>query len=335
MRPALTGILRCLLCRGNQFDLSVRDRDDIEIVSGSVACRRCGLAYGIEAGILDALPVVDTAVAAARTAYRAAKASQRIGDLPPGQLALREHLDHTYRKDTEANFRDLIARLPTGTGWALDIGAGTCWTTAGLVGKGYAGVAIDISADNKLELGRHHFSDGIFFDRVLADVNRLPFRDAAFSLSFASAVLHHSRDLNRSLVEIARVVTAGGGLELINEPVKGLLEALQQKAGKLEAEDGVIEKQYGLTTWRRLLHEAGFDGIALFPANIRQRLAGNGFDRSHKFHGLTGPLSRINSSPWGRAILEELLFYPGLLLLGLPLIYSGKKRSPPARAWGT
>ena len=325
MRPSLVEILKCLKCGADDLHLMVKSKDDLEITKGLLSCRRCGLTYLIEDGILNCLVFADPSISAARRVYRRSK--EVLGDTLPEMLARRWHMESAYRQDTEANYRELLSRLDPGQGWALDVGAGTCWTTAGLAGRGYRAVAIDISADNKLELGRQHFDKDVYFDRVLADVNHLPFSNEVFGLSFASAALHHSRDLDSSLAEISRTTASRGRLEIINEPVRGLAEAFQKNTGQLEGPEGIVEKHYGISTWMGSLERSGFKGRCRFPANIRERLTAGSFTGRHKFHFLAGLIARFYRYRPFRSMLEGASFYPGLYLLGLPLIYSGEKTS--------
>jgi SAM-dependent methyltransferase len=325
MRSALIEVLKCLRCGTDDLHFIIKKKDDLEVTQGSVTCRRCGLTYSIKDGILNCLVYSDSVVRAARRVYEKSKESLVKNDISPQKLAQREHLESNYRHDTVINFNELLLRLNAEQGWALDIGAGTCWTTAGLAGRGYRPVAIDISADNKLELGRQHFDKDIYFDRVLADVNHLPFRPEVFSLAFASAALHHSRNLDLSLSQIFRTMKSLGRLEIANEPVRGLAEAFQTNIGHLEGPDDVIEKHYGIRTWMKALERAGFAGRYLFPDNIRQRLATGGFIGRHKFYYLAGFTAKLYKFPWAKFILERILFYSGMHLFGLPLIYTGEK----------
>lgn len=323
MKPALVEILKCLKCGADDLQLIVTSKNTVEITRGSVVCHKCDLRYSIKDGILNCLVFSDPLVLAARRVYE--KSKETVEGRSLQALARREHLESNYRHDTEANYRELLLRLDAGKGWALDIGAGTCWTTAGLAGRGYRTVALDISSDNKLELGRQHFNQDIYFDRVLADVNHLPFRQETFSLTFASAALHHSRDLDLSLDQISGTMKSQGRLEIINEPVRGLAEAFQRNAGHLEGPEDVIEKHYGIRTWMKTLEKAGFTGRYIFPDNIRQRLAIGGFTGRHKFYYLAGFITKLYKFQWAKIILERILFYFGMYLLGLPLIYTGEK----------
>jgi len=323
MRPDLLEILKCLKCGATSLRLVIKAKNQTEVIDGAVTCNACGMVYRVEEGILNALVFFDPAIAAARKIYKVSKGQQI--EKSKSCLARREHLEENYRNDTEENYRQCLYQIESGKGWALDIGAGTGWTTAGLASKGYKAVAVDISADNKLDLGKYHFTEGIYFDRVLADVNRLPFSDEAFDLAFASAALHHSCSLGAALGEISRTVKRGAKLELINEPVKGLAEAFKENAGHLEGPEGIIEKHYGISTWLRELKKAGFSGNYIFPANIRRRLEMSGFTEKHKFYYLARIITRLYRIKLFQVLVEFFFFRYGMLLFGLPLIYSGIK----------
>ena len=55
MKPDLLEILRCPVCRG-ELGLSVRSKEGIEIVAGTLTCAKCQVDYPIEEGIPDLLP---------------------------------------------------------------------------------------------------------------------------------------------------------------------------------------------------------------------------------------------------------------------------------------
>lgn len=55
MKDDLLEILRCPVCRG-RLTLTVRARDDREIVDGTLACPKCPAEYPIEDGIPNLLP---------------------------------------------------------------------------------------------------------------------------------------------------------------------------------------------------------------------------------------------------------------------------------------
>ena len=321
MRPELLEILQCPNCRQSDWRLKSLEEDSREIRQGVLTCAGCQKKYPINNGILDCLVTSHSWITSARRSYHRSKISttRKWG---PGQLARREHLEDTYTSDSRINFAQLIKRLPAGEGWALDLGAGTGWTTSQIAALGYRGIALDISADGKLELGECFFDSNTYFDRILADMNRLPFKAQSLSLAAASAALHHSYDLSGAVREISRTLVPGGRLELANEPVKGLAEAFLPKPG-IEDED-VKEASYSLSAWRGVLTSCGFESRVCFPRSIQMRLEKNNFNPRHKFLIAARAVSGLARSA------PELLFGDfslklGHLLFGLPLSLSARK----------
>ncbi len=55
MRPDLLEILRCPVCKG-ELSLRAEERDEREILRGTLTCARCHVDYPIDDGIPDLLP---------------------------------------------------------------------------------------------------------------------------------------------------------------------------------------------------------------------------------------------------------------------------------------
>ncbi|MBI5804734.1 methyltransferase domain-containing protein [candidate division TA06 bacterium] len=321
MRRQLLEILQCPSCRKSDWRLESLKEDGREIRRGSVVCLVCRNIYPINNGILDCLVRSHPWIESAQRSYRRSKVST-ADKWSREQLARREHLENTYTSDSRINFAQLIDRLPAGGGWALDLGAGTGWTTSRIAALGYKGIALDISTDNKLELGECFFSPNIYFDRILADMNRLPFKTQSLSLTAASAALHHSYDLSGAVREISRTLIPGGRLELANEPVKGLAEAFLPKPA-IEDED-VKEASYSLAAWRGVLASCGFESRVFFPQSIQMRLEKNNFNPRHKFLVAARAVSGLARSAPG-LLFGGLSLKLGHLLFGLPLSLSARK----------
>lgn len=321
MRRQLLEILQCPSCCQSDWQLHSLREDGREIRQGSVVCLACRNVYPINHGILDCLVGPHPWITSAQRSYCRSKVST-ANKWSPGQLARREHLERTYTSDSRINFAQLIDRLPAGEGWALDLGAGTGWTTSQIAALGYRGIALDISADNKLELGECFFDPNIYFDRILADMNRLPFKTQSLSLAAASAALHHSYDLSGAVQEISRTLAPGGRLELANEPVKGLAEAFGPGPG-IEDED-VKEATYSLAAWQRVLAGCGFKSRVYFPQSIQMRLEKSNFNSRHKFFIAARAVSGLARTAPG-LLFGGLSLKLGHLLFGLPLSLSARK----------
>ncbi|MBI4726214.1 methyltransferase domain-containing protein [candidate division TA06 bacterium] len=321
MRPELLEILQCPGCRQSNWRLKSLKEDNREIRRGALTCAGCQSIYSINNGILDCLVGGHPWIESAQRSYRRSKTTT-AQKWSPEQLARRKHLENTYTSDSRANFAQLIKRLPAGEGWALDMGAGTGWTTAQIAALGYRSIALDISADNKLELGECFFDRNIYFDRILADMNRLPFKAGSLSLAAASAVLHHSYDLSGAVREISRTLVPNGRLELANEPVKGLAEAFLSRPGNID--EDVKEASYSLSTWRALLLRYGLENRIYFPQSIQLRLAKNNFNPRHKFFIAARAVSGLARSAPG-LLFGGFSLKLGHALFGLPLSLSARK----------
>ncbi len=159
----------------------------------------------------------------------------------------------------------------TGGEKILEIGADSCWSVAGFARRGCDCVASDIN---------HHLivSDvfmrehGIYFERVVADMNQLPFRGASFDVVFCSQVLHHSTDLRQTMSEIARVLKPGGRLALFSEPMYGLLFFWRRRFFGSEARKiGINERIYSLSKWLGTMKSAGMQPELYFSLHYRYR----------------------------------------------------------------
>jgi uncharacterized protein YbaR (Trm112 family)/SAM-dependent methyltransferase len=322
MRRDILDILQCPVCGGG-LKLKASQENSLEIRQGELKCLECGKGFPVIDGMIDLMTDLHPWVGKSRTAYRRSKKTM-TGSWTAAELARLVHLDRTYVDDSQTNYRQLLSRLPAGGKWAVDLGAGTCWSTAALAGKGFRCVAVDISPDNKLELGETFMAGGVYFDRILADMNRLPFRDRTFGLAVASAALHHSYSLEAAIGEVSRVLESGGRLELANEPVKGLAESFLSREHGFGSGEQVPEKSYSLSRWLQILEQKGFSPRIYFPDSIRNRLLISGFDRTHKFQGLAALFSIMAHSVPG-LVFNEPVLRTGHFLLGLPLSLSGTK----------
>jgi malonyl-CoA O-methyltransferase len=96
-------------------------------------------------------------------------------------------------------------------GVVLDSGAGTGRVTRELKRR-YRGalvIALDI-APGMLREARRHIAPWRRFERVCADAQRLPLRDASVDLVFSSLMLQWCEPLDEALAEVRRVLRPGG-----------------------------------------------------------------------------------------------------------------------------
>src|SRR5256885_5052350 len=87
--------------------------------------------------------------------------------------------------------------------------------------RGHDVYAVDVALDDTVGLG----AAGVYvrlgppFQRVWADLERLPVQSASADAVVCNASLHYARDVRVSLRNIARVLRPGGFLAILNSPV--------------------------------------------------------------------------------------------------------------------
>ena len=134
------------------------------------------------------------------------------------------------------------------------LGAGRCWSTHELCAKrlllrctGHFS-----EEDSGLETADVYFkSDNVYFERVLGDLEALPFKDGTFDVIFSSAALHHSAQLERGMLEISRCLSTDGRLAVCNEPCVGVLRKVMKhkKQNGEENRHGINAHLYAFPEW--------------------------------------------------------------------------------------
>lgn len=135
--------------------------------------------------------------------------------MPKQQEAMKA--DAEYIKEYHYLTRYALAELVDETeGVVLDLAAGHCITTRALDKHGRIGVAVEIS---------HNYIQHSSSISVLADCERLPFRDNVFDSGLCRAALHHFEEPEVLIGEGKRVIKTGGKFIFL-EPVKKTLTIL-------------------------------------------------------------------------------------------------------------
>lgn len=107
------------------------------------------------------------------------------------------------------------------TGWALDLGAGNCWLARRLARLDFSTVALDLNVEgsDSLSTGQLYIEhDKMWFDRVQASMDSLPFGNEMFDLCTVSAALYYS-DVRMTLREVYRALRPYGMLYISDSPV--------------------------------------------------------------------------------------------------------------------
>lgn len=121
--------------------------------------------------------------------------------------------------------------IGTGTGAALDVGAGRGIASYALAKDGWQTTALEPDPSGLIGTGAIREINrigGVEIDIKETWGEGLPFPDASFDLVFCRQVLHHARDLAKFCAEIGRVLKPGGKMLAIREHVISRREDLPQ-----------------------------------------------------------------------------------------------------------
>ncbi len=268
----------------NGFELQDASSNETEIYSGHIECRQCRARFPVVQGCCDLLPHPSAAVVREREAQAGAEA-RTLQNVDGYDALVRD--DHAMREfilSLPGGYPDTALLAPTvdcavaslgltGGETVLDVGAGMCWTTAAFAACGCRAVALDIST---LYMPRSRFfcDDGRYFDRLIADMTSFPVASGRFDIVFANAAIHHSPDLAKTWMEIARVLKPDGRAILVNEPVAGRFERRRVcDFGKDEIDDGFNENIYRLGEWKLVIQDSGLNPrFEILAAGIAEKV---------------------------------------------------------------
>ena len=333
MRKQLLEILRCSSCKSTDLRLETTAEDDVEITEGAVVCAHCFRAWSVGEGIVDmleAVPEVTRLEMSGRAAFvEEIRRSKHVDDdwllgLPDTALYVpaskgRDYIDNLLELSTLAGFGP-EARV-------LDIGAGNCWASWRLAAGGASVVAVDVSRVKYegLESGAVQIAGhGHYFERVLGDMENLPFEDGSVDGCLFFATLHHSNNLGLAFSEAARVLRPGGAVLAIHEGVSGILRN-NKVLGIRSVHDVEWEKfdwneqVFSLHTYLRAARAAGLEPQMVLPPFVEHRLERREFG-GLLFSRIAALAAGIWRLPGGRRLLRsKASVVAASYLMGMPL----------------
>lgn len=333
MREDLLESLVCPACEGGNWQLERHESlGPGTVESGQLLCATCGAVYAIRDGIIDLLPQPDEAVLRERAGWEKflEGASEEFDD--HWLLAL-PHVDETVSSDAGSiahwrrqahNFDHLMGHLNlSGKERVLELGAGRCWASAYLARSGCEVVALDVVRERKaggLGTGRVYLDHGTpYFERVLASMERLPFREGIFDLVLSVASIHHTALLDQVVGECGRVLRPGGRLALTSEPCSRILK--EKRVQNEETEAGINEHVYDFFDYRRAFGGAGLQPAYYLPGALVAMLSAEGLTtRAGRFKAWLFGLARLS---WRNGALRRVLSSQTANLLGLLFLEYG------------
>ncbi len=304
MRPELLSILICPSCKYSQLELVVTARDTREVRTGFIFCAACRSRYPIVDGIVDLLGEPPEAIVREQQGWLKLL-GETTPDLDAHMLQLPDLPDPHWRPQA-INFHSLLEQAHLDGTRVLDIGSGRTWSARWLLRHGAAEVvAIDVLRQKYigLETAELFFqADGIHFERVLCDMETLPFAPARFDIVFSTASLHHALNLRHAFSELSRVLRPGGLALIVNEPVHryGTEHDLSNSP---EVAVGINEHTYTIHEWLAASTEAGLKAQLYVPQSVKWAYCEGRFDEV-----LVSPrinyLPRLLGSSFGQWLLN-------------------------------
>jgi len=343
VKRELLGLLRCPLCGGDDLSLEAATEDAREIREGLLRCA-CGGSFAVRRGVVDLTTAGKELDEARAHAWRDVQQSSGLvhddqtllgydelfRNLPPSEA-------HRYPYGIHLNLDRAMAEMELTSGMAvLDVGAGITFTSLRLARSGARVVATDLLAEKYagLESADVYFAaHGVFYERVLAPMDHMPFRDSTFDRILFHAAIHHASDLEGTLRETARVLKPGGRVYIVNEPV-GSLGGLF--GGRFTREmEAAGEHVHTLGAYQRALRGAGLTPRILYPPGLTARLdalaaSGGRWQATSRGQAIKYSLVRTalglwKRSPAFRGLFERRLYFAALAVFGQFLLAEGRK----------
>ena len=343
MRKELLELLRCPACTSTDLQLSCDVETSVEVVQGAVVCKSCEREWPVDGGIVDML-VDPPDVTKAETNGRARFVEDTLQIKPMDDewlLGLPESaffVPAGKNRDFVENLSELTALCGFGEGSrVLDIGAGNCWASWRLAEQGAQVAAVDVCRVKYegLESGAVQIAGhGHYFERVLGEMEHLPFDDESVDGCLFYATLHHSHNLREALAESARVLRPGGVVLAVHEGVSGVLRNNNivgiRSVHEVDWQKyNWNEQVFALHTYLGAARDAGLTPEPVLPPFVERRLERREFD-GLLFGSIAKMAARAWRLPGGRSLLRsKAAIFAASYLLGMPLTGIFRKAALP------
>jgi len=318
VKREFAALLRCPFCVRPGLALSVESEDAREVRAGALVCGGCARRFAIREGIADFLDPKDEVIRREIEGWHTLAGDLGEG-LVPTMTAL-PYYPHEPWPHTAPDFFQIFEAVDFAGRRVVDLGAGRAWSTRFLLtlGRAKEAVAVDILTKRflGLETAEVFFrEDGIFFERLQADLHRTPLPDGWAGAVFSAASLHHSSDLPAVIAEAWRLLEPGGVFVFVSEPSKKV-SIEESRPDNEETRHGINEHVYAHREYVVPLRRRGFRVRRLVPRSITYRML---YPDEAFQSGLTPFLRRLGRTARGRSLARFLLGAP---VVG-PSLYRG------------
>jgi SAM-dependent methyltransferase len=281
MKNDIINFIICPVCECNKFDITASSSELGIISEGKLNCKYCDKSYAISKGIIKLYDKLSsTAELELKSHESEIIESQKLVDFQDenwllnfpnvNRMGIDERSERIGRLISENTMLSIKKFIKKRNVRILEIGAGNCWVTAGLAKDNYC-VALDLLTLSPigLEAGEVFIKKReIHFERIVADMIRLPFKDRVFDYVIISSSLHHSPDILKTLNEIRRILNSNGKLVLLNEPSLGIFGSKERLMAVTDLENGINEKRYTINDWNKFFSTSGFNAEIYLPENL-------------------------------------------------------------------
>jgi len=272
MKSSLKQKIVCPHCGGCEFEIDSESRNEIEIQVGKLVCINCNAVYPIKEGILNMMLRGNTKLENEKNGWEVFAQSENWLDPPADYLLQLPNPQKKIPADTlnwdshRTNFYTALKGVDIQNKSILELGAGRCWSSRELALRGADVVATDIMDHKTLGLGAaetqmNHYA--VFFERVVCDMNKLPFRENIFDVVFVTGSLHHTNNLSKTINDVARVLKDKGTFIAANEAAGGFYSIENPKMKGNQS--GINEHKYYTLRYLFYLKKSGFRNIELLP----------------------------------------------------------------------
>lgn len=298
--------LRCSSCGRSDWRLEIRAQDEREVREGELRCSGCTAVYPIRGGVVDFLDPTDESLQKEVNGW--IELAGPLGEHLVPTMAALPYYPHDPWPQVAPDFFQIFEHESFTDCLVVDIGAGRTWSSRHIanIGRAREVVALDVLTVRFLGLETADIffqEDGVAFERIRADLHRIPLRDGWADVVFSCASLHHSSNLDDLYREVWRVLRPGGRFIFISEPCKKASIQETQPQNE-ETAHGINEHIYSLTEYLDPLRKRGFSYRRLVPRSIRYRLVHLDDAFSRNIPARLIPLTRTDR---GREVLERAL----------------------------